>query len=183
VKGNGLLLIDSGGQYFSGTTDITRVFALGKPTKEQIKNYTLVLKGHIKLASVKFPFGTSGSQLDCLARICLWNEGLDYQHGTGHGVGSFLNVHEGPYGINKISSLPLEKNVILSIEPGYYKAGEYGIRIENLYYIEKSKTKDFFEFKPLTLFPFEDELINYDMLDEREKVWLKNYNKIIKQTI
>lgn len=178
VKGEGLLLIDSGGQYFDGTTDITRTYALGNPSREQIKRYTQVLKGHISLASAKFKKGTTGAELDVLARKFLLEDKVDYQHGTGHGVGAFLNVHEGPYSISKYSNLPIIENIILSIEPGFYKENEYGIRLENLYYV-KSYSEEKLYFIPLTLLPFEEKLIDYQMLSKEEKEWLEWYNKFI----
>ena len=137
LTNSGILLLDSGGQYLDGTTDITRTIALGEPTEEQKRNYTLVLKGHINLATIKFPKGTSGAQLDTLARMYLWREGLNYGHGTGHGVGFFLNVHEPPQGfatsaVTSRGGTPFEVGMFTSNEPGFYKDGEYGIRIENL---------------------------------------------------
>ncbi len=178
VKGDGLLLIDSGGQYFGGTTDVTRTYAVGNVSDEQKRNYTLVLKGHIAAASKIFDHNTTGADIDKLARQYLVQEGLDYQHGTGHGVGSFLNVHEGPYSISKYSKLPLKENLILSIEPGYYKAGEYGIRIENLYRIKANIDKTLY-FEPLTLLPFEDRLIDFSLISPDELDWLKSYNEKI----
>lgn len=180
VKGDGILLIDSGGQYYDGTTDVTRTYCLGTPTKEQQKRYTQVLKGHIAVAAAKFPQGTTGDDLDKLARQFLLADGANYAHGTGHGVGSFLNVHEGPYSISTNANLSLVENVILSIEPGYYKQGEYGIRLENLYYV-KSTGKGLLGFRPLTLLPFEGKLIDYTMLTDAEKEWLEEYYKQIPQ--
>ncbi|MBY0462897.1 MAG: aminopeptidase P family protein, partial [Alphaproteobacteria bacterium] len=139
LKENSLYLIDSGGQYLEGTTDITRTVAIGEPSEEQKDRYTRVLKGHIALASAIFPVGTTGTQLDVLARLYLWKVGLDFDHGTGHGVGSYLNVHEGPHRISKIAnSVALQPGMIVSNEPGYYKTGEYGIRLENLITVIKS---------------------------------------------
>ncbi|MBP7709633.1 MAG: aminopeptidase P family protein [Rickettsiales bacterium] len=174
-----LYLIDSGGQYFSadffGTTDVTRTIAIGKPTPEMVENFTRVLKGHIALARAKFPRGTSGAQLDVLAREHLWRAGLDYDHGTGHGVGSFLSVHEGPCGISKRAHQPLLEGMILSNEPGFYKEGEYGIRIENLMLVEKAGDK-FLQFKTLTLAPLDLNLINFKMLTRPERKWLADYH-------
>ncbi|CAN0598024.1 unnamed protein product, partial [Laminaria digitata] len=131
-----LYLVDSGGQYLDGTTDVTRTVPIGDPSADMRRHYTLVLKGHISLAMVRFPKGTTGTHLDILARHALWQAGLDYQHGTGHGVGVYLGVHEGPQRIAKAwNSVPLETGMIVSNEPGYYRAGQYGIRIENLQYV------------------------------------------------
>lgn len=180
---NSLYLFDSGGQYFGvdfcGTTDITRTFAIGKPSLDMIENYTRVLKGHIALARVKFPRGTSGANLDALARFHLWNAGLDYAHGTGHGVGSFLSVHEGPCSISKNSTYPLQAGMILSNEPGYYEEGKYGIRLENLMLVQEFN-EQFLNFEILTLAPFEPDLINFQMLTYPERKWLFDYhNKIL----
>ena len=137
LKPGNLYLCDSGGQYRDGTTDITRTVAIGTPTDDMRHHYTLVLKGHIAISTVRFPRGTTGTQLDVLARLAMWREGFDYDHGTGHGVGSFLGVHEGPQRIAKSGSVALEPGMILTNEPGYYKAGAYGIRIENLILVEE----------------------------------------------
>ena len=132
-----LYLVDSGAQYLDGTTDITRTVAIGEPSAEMREHFTLVLKGHIALATARFPKGTTGSQLDSLARMALWQKGLDYDHGTGHGVGSYLSVHEGPQRISKVgNTVALEPGMILSNEPGYYRTGAYGIRIENLIVVQ-----------------------------------------------
>lgn len=177
-----LLLLDSGAQYFDGTTDITRTIALGTPTPEMCDNFTLVLKAHIALASQKFIDGTDGISLDKIARSPMWNEGKDYKHGTGHGVGCFLNVHEGPQNIGMYSSSrPLRKNMILSIEPGYYQEGAYGIRIENLVRVDACEqddfAKDFLEFKILTLCPIDKQLVNKYLMSSGEISWLNNYHK------
>jgi Xaa-Pro aminopeptidase len=186
ISGNSLYLIDSGGQYFGpnflGTTDVTRVIAVGKPSAEMIENFTRVLKGHIALARAKFPVGTSGAQLDVLARSHLWQAGLNYDHGTGHGVGSFLSVHEGPCAISKRSNQELLPGMILSNEPGYYKDGEYGIRIENLMLVEKFDEK-FLQFRTLTLAPIDPVLIDFKMLTYPEKKWLKNYHETIQNLL
>ncbi len=197
VQGS-LYLIDSGGQYFGenfcGTTDITRTIAIGKPSAEMIENFTRVLKGHIALARIKFPRGTSGAQLDVLAREHLWNAKKDYDHGTGHGVGSFLSVHEGPCGISKRSNQQLLEGMILSNEPGFYKNGEYGIRIENLMLVEKSKdenlgenseknNREFLQFITLTLAPIDPKLIDFKMMTYPEKKWLKEYHERILMTL
>ena len=184
--GNSLYLFDSGGQYFGdnfcGTTDITRTIAIGMPTLEMIEDYTRVLKGHIALARIKFPRGTSGSQLDVLARSHLWNVGKNYDHGTGHGVGSFLSVHEGPCSISKNSLQALQIGMILSNEPGFYKEGEYGIRLENLMLVTEFDEK-FLCFETLTLAPFDFNLIDFKMLTYPEKKWLAEYHRNILRTI
>ena len=182
---DGLYLVDSGGQYLTGTTDVTRTIALGTPTHEQKDRYTRVLKGHIALATATFPFGTTGAQLDALARQYLWEAGCDYDHGTGHGVGSYLSVHEGPQGISKRGTdIPLKPGMILSNEPGYYKEGEYGIRIENLVrVIESAEFKDFYEFETLTLMPLDLNLINVSLLTEQEKAWIHSYHERIIKTL
>ena len=176
-----LYLVDSGGQYLGseacGTTDITRTIAIGEPTAEMRRNFTLVLKGHIAIATAVFPKGTTGAQLDALARQYLWQDGLDYDHGTGHGVGHFLSVHEGPQGISKrYNETPLESGMVISNEPGYYKAGEYGIRIENLVLVVEKNDK-FLEFTTLTKAPFDENLIEWNLLTPQETDWVKNYNK------
>lgn len=183
VVGNGLLLVDSGGQYIYGTTDITRTIALGTPTAEQIHNYTLVLKGHVALAKAIFPKGTRGAQLDVLARQYLWNEGKAYYHGTGHGVGFFINVHEGPQSIrlNDVPT-PLEPGMITSDEPGIYIEGKYGIRIENLIATKQYETTefgDFYNFETLTLFPYDARLIQRDILTESEIEWINAYHQMV----
>src|SRR6185437_3932547 len=134
-------LVDSGAQYEDGTTDITRTIAIGKPTAEMRDRYTRVLKGNMAISRAVFPKGTSGAQIDALARNPLWQAGLDFDHGTGHGVGAYLSVHEGPQRIAKTGTTPLEPGMIISNEPGYYKAGEFGIRIENLVVVEPRKIK------------------------------------------
>jgi len=175
------LLIDSGGQYLEGTTDITRTLPLGKVSDEFKKNYTLVLKGHIQLSMAKFPRGTRGVQLDTLARLPLWEEGQDFNHGTGHGVGSFMNVHEGPQNIRKdMNPQELIPGMVLSNEPGYYVENEYGIRIENLIAVRLWKTtewNDFYEFETLTICPISKKAIVKEMLTEAEVQWLNNYHK------
>lgn len=184
-----LYLLDSGGQYLSaGTTDVTRVFDIGKifgvNKYEHKKAYTLVLKGHINLAKALFPIGTSGAQLDILARYNLWQHGMDYQHGTGHGVGHFLSVHEGPHAISGKNNIPLEENMILSIEPGYYKEGSFGIRIENLYVVRKSSTiNSFLQFELLTMVPIETSLVDFSLLTGEEIEWLKKHNQITIEAI
>ena len=176
VTGRGLLLIDSGGQYTHGTTDITRTVALGgEPTAEEKHDFTLVLKGNIALSRATFPRGTRGAQLDILARQYLWNEGKAYYHGTGHGVGYFINCHEGPAQI-RMNDIPvaLEPGMVMSNEPGIYIEGKYGIRSENLLAVQLWNTTEFgefYRFRTLTLFPFDTSLIDYDMLTADEKQW------------
>lgn len=177
LQNGSLLLLDSGAQYYDGTTDITRTLAIGEPTEEMKQNYTTVLKGHINISRAVFPQGTSGQSLDALARLPLWKQGLNYAHGTGHGVGCFLNVHEGPQGIStSYSPYPLSVGMITSIEPGYYKEGCYGIRIENLAEIVESKQKGMLCFSPLTLVPYDRKLINKAQLTPAEISWINDYH-------
>ncbi len=177
-----LYLVDSGGQYLDGTTDVTRTLAIGEPDAEARDRFTRVLKGHIALARVRFPQGTAGNQLDALARYSLWQAGLDYDHGTGHGVGSYLNVHEGPQRIAKAPShAALEPGMIVSNEPGYYKTGAYGIRIENLVAVVESPAKsagekDMLAFETLTLAPIDLRLIDPALLVPDELEWLNAYH-------
>lgn len=177
-EGN-LLLLDSGGQYLDGTTDITRTIALGEPSAEIKHDFTLVLKAHIALAQALFPLGTSGFKLDSLARAPLWAEGLDYKHGTGHGVACFGNVHEGPISISLNGSMAeFKENMVTSIEPGMYKENKYGIRIENLAYTKVSALNpNFLSFIPLTLVPIDKRLIDDYLLDRGEREWLNNYHQ------
>jgi len=182
-----ILLIDSGGHFLDGTTDITRTIALGTPTKQQKIDNTLVLKGHISLGTAKFPSGTRGSQLDILARKALWDLGLNYGHGTGHGVGHLLCVHEGPQSI-RMDENPtvLQAGMIISNEPGMYRTNEYGIRIENLLHIipaERTEFGQFLKFETLTLFPIDQQLIVWDMLSDFEIDWLNNYHQKVYKTI
>ena len=182
LKSGQLFLCDSGAQYVGATTDITRTIFLGnkKPKKEYISNYTKVLIGHINIARCKFPNRTKGYQIDSIARYKLWQSGLDYTHGTGHGVGAFLSVHEGPQSISKrANNIELNKGMILSNEPGYYKKNKYGIRIENLLLIIDSKFKKFLEFETITLFPYETDLIDLKLLSRDEKLWINNYHNMV----
>ena len=172
-----LLLLDSGGQYLDGTTDVTRTLSIGTPSKKMCNYFTLVLKGHIAVASAHFPIGTNGSQLDALARQHLWRANLNYSHGTGHGVGSYLGVHEGPHRISSGSSVPFEPGMIVSNEPGQYCEGEFGIRIENLLFVTESQDPGFLEFTPLTLVPIDRRLIEIDQLNKQELDWLNSYHK------
>lgn len=172
-----LMLVDSGGQYLSGTTDITRTMATGASTTEQRDSNTRVLKGMIGISRLKFPKGTSGAVIDVIARTALWQVGLNYNHGTGHGVGAFLSVHEGPIGISPRYPTPLAPGMIVSNEPGYYKEGHYGIRIENLIYVvEDSEYADFYCFETLTLCPIDTRLIDIDLLSAEERDWLNSYH-------
>ena len=179
-----LLLIDSGGQYRGGTTDITRVLPVGPASDRQRQLYTTVLKGHIALASSQFPMGTSGQQLDALARQPIWQQGLDYDHGTGHGVGAYLHVHEGPHRIARgTSNTPLQPGMVTSIEPGIYLEGELGIRIENLYTIAPAAQPGFLCFEVLSLAPLEPSLIDHDLLTLQEQRWLDDYHRYIWQQL
>ncbi len=179
---NSLFLVDSGAQYLDGTTDITRTISIGTPSAEMKRNFTLVLKGHIALAEARFPVGTTGSQLDILARSPLWNAGLDYDHGTGHGVGAHLSVHEGPQRISKMpSTVALQPGMVISNEPGYYKEAAYGIRIENLVCVRSIDDIDGAErsmlgFETLTFAPIDRRLIISDLLSEAEARWLDAYH-------
>ncbi|NHK29060.1 aminopeptidase P family protein [Parvularcula flava] len=180
-----LYLVDSGGQYPDGTTDITRTVAIGTPTAEMKERYTLVLKGHIALALARFPKGTPGIQLDTLARMHLWNAGLDYDHGTGHGVGSYLGVHEGPQNISKKPiTQPLMPGMICSNEPGYYKVGEYGIRIENLIVVNNPEPveggdREMMSFETVTMAPLDRHLIDTSLLTEIERDWVNAYHAVV----
>ncbi len=178
LSSNNILLLDSGAQYLDGTTDITRTISLGKVTAEQRDRFTRVLRGHIALASAQFPEGTSGSQLDGLARQYLWEAGLDYDHGTGHGVGCYLCVHEGPQRISKVPNrVALRPGMVISNEPGYYKTGAYGIRIENLIMVQPvAGKKGFLQFETLTLAPIDHKLIDTKMLSLIERKWLNDYH-------
>jgi Xaa-Pro aminopeptidase len=179
-----LMLIDSGAQYLSGTTDITRTISTGPVPAEQRDRYTRVLKGMIGIARARFPRGTTGAQLDILARQHLWQAGVTYSHGTGHGVGAFLSVHEGPVGISPRYTTPLEPGMIVSDEPGYYKAGEYGIRTENLVMVVESDVGDgkFLEFETLTLAPIDTRPIEPTLLTAAERDWLNAYHaRVLKE--
>ncbi len=184
IQKGSLYLVDSGGQYPDGTTDITRTLAVGEPTAEMKERYTQVLKGHIALSVIRFPEGTSGMALDALARAPLWMAGVDYDHGTGHGVGAYLGVHEGPQRIAKGSSpTPLKPGMIVSNEPGYYKAGEYGIRIENLQYVTEPEIieggdahRQMMGFETITLAPLDRNLIQPGLLSDAEREWVNAYH-------
>ena len=181
------ILVDSGGQYLEGTTDITRTFALGTPSAEFKTDCTLALKGMIQLSMVKFPKGTRGVQLDAFARMALWKEGKDYNHGTGHGVGSFMNVHEGPQNIRKDMNMQeLIPGMVLSNEPGFYYENHYGIRHENLFAVTEQETTDygtFYNFETLTICPFDRNVIDIDLLTQPEKEWMNNYHNWCKEKL
>lgn len=187
VTNEATILVDSGGQYLEGTTDITRTFALGTPSEEFKINSTLVLQGLIRLSMVKFPKGTRGVQLDAIARLPLWMNGKDFNHGTGHGVGSFMNVHEGPQNIRKdLNPQELLPGMVCSNEPGYYVEGEYGIRHENLIAVKESETTvsgTFYEFETLTFCPFFTDTIVKDILSVDEILWLNDYHKKCEEKI
>lgn len=178
---NGFYLIDSGGQYEDGTTDITRTLAVGEPTAEMKDRFTRVLKGHIAIARAVFPKGTSGAQLDAFARRPLWEAGLEFDHGTGHGIGSYLSVHEGPQRISKLGHAALEPGMIVSNEPGYYKEGHYGIRLENLVLVEKrdisGAEREMYGFETLTFAPFDRHAIEKSLLTSDEIAWLDSYHR------
>lgn len=182
IAQKGILLLDSGGQYLDGTTDITRTIALSAPTQAQKQHYTLVLKGHIALACCQFPEGTVGMQLDAFARMPLWQAGLSYGHGTGHGVGFFLSVHEGPNGFapsatTSRGNTPFSAGMLTSNEPGFYLEGAYGIRIENLVLCQAASTKGFLRFDTVSLFPIDTQLIEKSLLNTDEVQWLNDYHQ------
>lgn len=184
IKPESFYLVDSGAQYLDGTTDITRTLSVGPLSEEEKIDFTLVLKGMIDLSMQRFLYGTTGSNLDIIARIPLWNAGMDYKHGTGHGIGFFLNVHEGPHRIAMIpNTIKLEKGMIISNEPGVYKAEKHGIRIENLVVVqEDEKTQyggQFMNFETLTICPIDLEAIEVSLLTSEEKAWLNNYHEIV----
>ncbi|KQZ77506.1 peptidase M24 [Rhodanobacter sp. Root561] len=190
LQAKGLLLIDSGGQYLGGTTDITRVLALGETTAEQRRDATLVMKGMINLSRARFPKGASGPQLDALARAPLWAAGMDYGHGTGHGVGYFLNVHEGPHGIRAPvpggALVALEPGMISSIEPGLYKPGRHGIRHENLAVVveaEQTEFGEFLAFETLTMCPFDRRALEPGLLNPEERAWLDDYHASVRAAL
>lgn len=189
IETGSLYLVDSGGQYRDGTTDVTRTIAIGTPTDEMKRRFTLVLKGHIALGRAQFPKGTRGGQLDALARQYLWAEGLDYAHGTGHGVGSFLSVHEGPQRIAAFGGgdEPLQAGMILSNEPGYYKTGEYGIRIENLVLVEGCEVpgaeREMLGFETLTFAPIDRNAIAVELLTGEERAWMDAYHARVLEVV
>lgn len=192
IEGQGLLLIDSGGQYLGGTTDITRVWPIGEPTPEQRRDYTLVLRGTIALSRTRFPRGTLSPALDAIARTPLWEHGLDYGHGTGHGVGYFLNVHEGPQSISKVVATPhmaMEPGMVTSIEPGLYRPGQWGVRIENLVMNvavdtpEGGRFGEFLAFETLTLCPIDTRCIDKTLLRADEIDWLDRYHALVRERL
>jgi Xaa-Pro aminopeptidase len=188
LKPNELFLVDSGAQYEDGTTDITRTVAIGAPSEEMRDRFTRVLKGHIAIATAIFPENTSGAQLDPLARIALWQAGLDFDHGTGHGVGSYLSVHEGPARISKLGTVPLRRGMILSNEPGYYKTAAYGIRIENLVLViaapePAGAEKPVNAFETLSLAPIDRTLIDTRLLTAKERHWVDSYHARVQEAI
>jgi Xaa-Pro aminopeptidase len=188
IKPGELFLIDSGGQYEDGTTDITRTIAVGEPIAEMRERFTRVLKGHIAIARAVFPDGTTGAQLDPFARRSLWEAGLDFDHGTGHGVGSYLSVHEGPARLSKLGTVALKRGMILSNEPGYYKTGAYGIRIENLVLVAEAPAvagaeKPLNAFETLTLAPIDLRLVNRALLTDEEAAWLDSYHARVRDAL
>jgi Xaa-Pro aminopeptidase len=188
IGSNELFLIDSGAQYEDGTTDITRTVVVGTPSDEMRDRFTRVLKGHIAIANAVFPENTSGAQLDPLARIALWQAGLDFDHGTGHGVGSYLSVHEGPARISKLGTVALKRGMILSNEPGYYKTGAYGIRIENLVLViaapePAGAEKPLNAFETLTLAPIDRRLIDTRLLTGKERAWIDGYHARVQEVL
>ena len=183
-----MFLIDSGAQYADGTTDITRTVAIGSPAKEMCRHFTLVLKGHIAIATARFPEGSRGIDLDPFARRALWQHGLDFAHGTGHGVGSYLCVHEGPASISRAGMAELKAGMILSNEPGYYKEGAYGIRIENLVLVTEAEEipggdKPMHALETLTLAPIDRRLIAKELLTEDELHWLNTYHRVVREAL
>lgn len=187
LEEKGLYLVDSGGQYLDGTTDITRTIVLGDISDEEKRDFTLTLKGHINLSDARFLKGTNGYQLDTLCRAPLWKEGLDFKHGTGHGVGYLLGVHEGPHRIaNSKNDVELQKGMIVSIEPGVYKSGKHGIRIENIVVVEEdieTESGEFLRFETLSYVPIDLRAIDIELLNKDEKDWLNNYHKQVFEKI
>ncbi|GAK55228.1 putative aminopeptidase [Candidatus Vecturithrix granuli] len=186
IRPEGILLVDSGGQYLDGTTDITRTIALSAPTAQQKQDFTLVLKGNIALSLAKFPKGTTGAQLDILARQALWNHGCNYGHGTGHGIGHFLNVHEGPQRIHVNNYVPLELGMVCSNEPGLYRTDQYGIRIENTIVVVPAETTEFdtfYQFETVSLCPIDLDLIEASLLSQAERAWLNAYHQRVYDTL
>jgi len=180
-------MIDSGAQYEDGTTDVTRTIAIGAPTPEMRDRFTRVLRGHIAIACARFPDGTTGAQLDTLARQFLWQAGIDFEHGTGHGVGSYLSVHEGPARISKLGTTPLRRGMILSNEPGYYKTNGFGIRIENLELVVAAditgSEKPVNAFETLTLAPIDRRLVDLNMLSADELSWFNDYHATVRHAV
>ena len=189
ITGDMLYLVDSGGQYLDGTTDVTRTIAIGTPNTEQKRRFTQVLKGHIALATARFPEGTAGGQLDGFARAALWVDGVDYDHGTGHGVGAYLGVHEGPQRISKSSpGAALKPGMVVSNEPGYYKSGAYGIRTENLVIVRQEEgpegaEKPLLGFETITLAPIDLRLVDDSLLTSEEIDWLNAYHARVREML
>ena len=187
IRDGEIYLVDSGGQYIDGTTDITRTVIVGTPSAEQKANFTRVLQGMIAISRVRFPRGLAGRDLDALARVPLWMSGRDYDHGTGHGVGVFMCVHEGPQRLSKISEVKLEPGMILSNEPGYYREGDYGIRIENLIVVREAEKigdeRDQLDFETITFAPIDLRLVDPDMLSSGERAWLNEYHRLVREKL
>ena len=186
LKPEGILLIDSGAQYLDGTTDITRTLALGSPTSEEKQAFTLVLQCHIRLAGAKFPKGTKGHQLDMIAREPLWRQGWNCRHGIGHGVGYFLNVHEGPQRFREDNTVTFELGMVTSNEPGVYFEGKFGCRIENVMITtakEITEFGEFFGFETVTLCPIDLELVEVSLLSSEERAWLNEYHRTVYKTL
>jgi Xaa-Pro aminopeptidase len=192
VKVDEMYLCDSGGQYRDGTTDVTRTMHFGTPTRHEKDAFTRVLKGHIQLDRAVFPKGTTGFVLDVLSRLPLWQAGLDFRHGTGHGVGSFLNVHEGPHGIAPritCNDIALEPGMTITNEPGYYEDGKFGIRIENIMLVKEMDTphrfgdRPYYGFEHVTLVPIQTKLIAVDLLTPEEKEWINTYHLKVKEKV
>lgn len=185
--GKGVYLIDSGAQYLDGTTDVTRTVVVGRASKQLKDHFTRVLRGHIAIARAVFPKGVTGAQLDAFARRYLWEAGLDFDHGVGHGVGSYLSVHEGPQRISKMGATPLQPGMILSNEPGYYRAGEYGIRLENLIIVEKHEIagaeREMYGFESITLAPFDLNCVEPKLMNAEETAWLNAYHAHVRKTL
>ncbi len=187
IKTEGLFLVDSGGQYQYGTTDITRVIPLGKNTEEEKTDYTLVLKSMIEGSRTRFPKGTCGYAIDAITRKPMWDHALNYGHGTGHGVGYFLNVHEGPHIFNtSATAVTIEPGTITSIEPGIYRIGKHGVRIENLVLTVKDEVNEFnefYKFETLTLAPIDTTLVKTELLEKHHIDWLNNYHKDVYEKV
>jgi len=187
IRDGDIYLVDSGGQYVDGTTDITRTVIVGTPSSEQMKSFTRVLQGMIAISRVRFPRGLAGRDLDAIARVPLWMAGQDYDHGTGHGVGVFMCVHEGPQRLSKISEVKLESGMILSNEPGYYREGDYGIRIENLIVVREAENigdnRNQLDFETLTFAPIDLRLVDTEMLSPGELEWLNNYHSLVRKKL
>ena len=190
IENEGMLLVDSGGQYENGTTDITRTSYFGNPTDVEQRDYTIVLKGHLAVKRLIFPEGTNGYQIDVFARQYLWNYGLNFYHGTGHGVGFYLNVHEGPQGITSSlvarAKVPIKVGMLTSNEPGYYKEDHYGIRIENLILAElafETEHGRFIKHEDVTLFPYEIKLIDFSMLEREEVILINDYHSMVYESL